>query len=631
MQNLDQRKITFYIIFALVALVFLIRLFVLQVVNTREVEAGRLEEIVYPSRGLIYDRYGELMVYNDAIYDLMIYPRQARNIDTLGLCRIVGIEKEEFISRVYAIVHDSLHYKSTKPYVLEKELSDKMYATVQENLYHYPCLTIQTRTDRKYNHASGAHLLGFIREVSDQDISRSKNYYLRGEAIGKTGLERSYEDTLRGHKGVSYFIQDVAGTKKGSFKDGKYDVAAVPGTDLHLSISVKLQNYGEELMQNKVGSIVAIEPETGEILAMISSPGYDPNLLIGREKNKNYAVLNDDPAKVLYNRPLDAMYPPGSIFKSMQALIAQQEGLLFPDTRYPCYRGYPVMGGKPGCHSHPSPLDLIQSVAYSCNSYYCYVFRSIVDQQKYPNIEDGYRNWYEKIRQFGVGQKLGVDLPFENGGILRSVDYYNKVYGKGAWKSSNLISLAIGQGELGITPMQMANVVSIIANRGYYCIPHAVKNIGNNGDIDSKYHEQHKVAIERQYFDYVIEGMYQVVQSGTAANCKIPGIPYCGKTGTAQNPHGKDHSVFVAFAPRDNPKIAIAVVVENAGFGSDWAAPIASLLIEKYLTDSISRHSMDERMKKGNLMPAVYLRNRQKENARASVQDSLKDIDNRRR
>ncbi len=618
MQNLDQRKITFYVIFLLVAFIFLIRLFFLQVVNTRVVEAGRLEETIYPSRGLIYDRYGELMVYNDAIYDLMIYPRQAKNIDTINLCEILGINKSEFVARITAIVHDTLHYKSTKPYVLEKELSERMYATLQENRYRFSCLTIQTRTDRKYHHASGAHLLGFIREVSEQDILNSKNSYLKGEAIGKSGLEKSYQDTLRGRKGMSFFIQDVAGTKKGAYKEGKNDIPAIPGIDLYLSISVKLQNYGEELMQNKVGSIVAIEPETGEILAMISSPGYDPNLLIGREKNKNYAVLNDDPAKVLYNRPLDATYPPGSIFKSMQALIGQQEGVLFEDTRYPCNRGYPVMGGKPGCHSHPSPLNLIQSVAYSCNSYYCYVFRSIVDEKRFNNIEDGYRNWYNKIKQFGVGQKLGVDLPFENAGILRSVEYYDKVYGKRSWKSSNLISLAIGQGELGITPMQMANVVCIIANRGHYFIPHAVKKIGESGDIENKFKETHRVAVENKYFEYVIEGMYQVVQNGTASNCKIPGVPYCAKTGTAQNPHGKDHSVFVAFAPRDNPKIAIACVVENAGFGADWAGPIASLMIEKYLTDSVSRMSMDDRMKKGNLMPEVYYRDRRKENAKES-------------
>ncbi len=619
MQNLDRRKITFYIIFVLVALVFLTRLFFLQVVNTREVEAGRLEEVSYPSRGLIYDRYGELMVYNDAIYDLMIYPRQAKKIDTLKLCEIIGIDKIEFISRVTAIVKDSLHYKSTKPYVLEKELSGKMYATLQENLYRFNCLIIQSRTDRKYNHTSAGHLLGFIREVSDQDIAK-RPLYIRGEAIGKSGLEKSYEDTLRGKNGMKYFIQDVAGTKKGSFKDGKLDYDATPGTDLYLGISIKLQDYGEALMRNKVGSIVAIEPETGEILAMISSPGYDPNLLIGREKNKNYAMLNDDPAKVLYNRPLDAMYPPGSIFKSMQALIGQQEGVLFPSTRYPCNRGYPVMGGKPGCHAHPSPLDLVQSVAYSCNSYYCYVFRSIVDEKKFSSVEDGYRNWYNKIRQFGVGQKLGVDLPFENGGILRSVDYFNKVYGQGSWKSSNLISLAIGQGELGITPMQMANVVCIIANRGYYCVPHAVRKIGGEAGIEAKYKDHHQVEIEKPYFEYVIEGMYQVVENGTASNCKIPGIPYCAKTGTAQNPHGKDHSIFVAFAPRDNPKIAIACVVENAGFGADWAGPIASLMIEKYLTDSVSRKSMDEKMKQGNLMPAVYYRDRIKEKAKESQQ-----------
>lgn len=608
MQNLEQRKITFYLLFGLLGAVFLIRLFYLQVLNKKEVEAGRLEEIVYPSRGLIYDRTNELMVYNDAIYDLLIYPRQAKNIDTLKLCEILQIDKKEFRTRIEKIITDTLHFRSTKPYILEKELPEKMYAVIQENLYRFPCLTILVRTDRKYVKPSGAHLLGYIREVSDKEIANSKNYYLRGEIIGKSGIEKSYEDTLRGRKGVQYFIQDVAGNKKGSFKEGKFDIPASPGTDLYLSISAKLQEYGEKLMQNKVGSVVAIEPQTGEILALISSPGYDPNLLIGREKNAHYADLNADPRNVLFNRPLDATYPPGSIFKSMQALIAQQEGILFPETTYPCYRGYPVMGGKPACHSHPSPLNLMQSVAYSCNSYYCYVFRSIVDQSKFKTVEDGYKNWYEKIRKFSIGQRLGVDLPFENSGILRSADYYNKVYGKGAWKSSTIISLSIGQGELGITPLQMANVVSTIANRGFYIVPHVVKKVGEGGDIPAKFKEEHSVGVEKRFFDVVVEGMYQVVENGTASNCKIPNIPYCGKTGTAQNPHGKDHSVFVAFAPRENPRIAIAVVVENAGFGADWAAPIASLMIEKYLTDTITRPAMEERMFKGNLLPPVYLK-----------------------
>jgi len=603
MNNYEDRKLIFQILFITISLVFIVRLLFLQVVQSRVQDAGLFEEVLYPSRGLVYDRYGELLVYNDALYDLMIVPRQAKGIDTLRLCKILGIDKAEFIYRVKRI-RRSKNFDKYKPYAIEKDLSEQMYGELQENIFRFNGLFIQTRTDRKYPKRSGAHLLGYIREVTDNEIEKSKGYYLSGDNIGKSGLERSYEDDLRGKRGVKFWLVDVFHRKQGSYKNGSNDTPAIAGKDLTTSLAAKLQEYGELLMQNKVGSVVAIEPKTGEVLALISSPTYDPNLLLGRHKSTNYVTLERDPLKPLFIRPLGAKYPPGSIFKIIQALIGQQEGVLNTTTSYSCNRGINIGSLHVGCHPHGSPLNLIQSVQHSCNAYYVQVFRSIIDQDKFPKTEEGYLNWRNKVASFGIGQKLGIDLPYELGGNLPSNTFYNKVYGKDRWKSSTIISLSIGQGELGITPLQMANVVSIIANKGYYYAPHLVKAIGKEMELKDEYKIKHEVPIAREYFDVITEGMYNVVQGGTGYVARINGIDVCGKTGTAQNPHGKDHSVFFAFAPKDNPKIAIAVVVENAGFGAEWAAPISSLMIEKYLRpdSTCSRPALEKRILEGNLL-----------------------------
>ncbi len=472
----------------------------------------------------------------------------------------------------------------------------------RKSLYKFPGFYVEARTLRKYPKPIAAHLFGYIGEV-DTSITRKDPYYKDGDYIGKSGIEKSYEENLRGSRGIRRVMVDVFNREKGSFQNGKYDTASVAGDNLTLSLDGDLQLYGEELMMNKVGSIVALEPSTGEILCMVSSPAYDPNLLVGRTRTKNYVALLKDPYKPLFNRSQMATYPPGSTFKLVMALLAQQEQTLFPETRYPCYGGYPPGGGRPKCHNHPSPLDLKSSISQSCNSYYSYVFRSVIDNKKYSSTQDAFAAWKSNIEKFGIGIRLPADLPNVLRGSVPTIPYYDKYFGKGQWRSSTIISLGIGQGELGITPLQNANIIAGIANRGYYYTPHVVKAIGEQMYLPEEFRIQHSFGIDRKYFGVVVDGMESVVESGTAAATRIKGIVVCGKTGTAQNPHGKDHSVFVAFAPKDNPKIAIAVTVENSGFGSQWAAPIASLLIEKYLTDTITRPEMDKRMREGVILP----------------------------
>jgi penicillin-binding protein 2 len=556
----------------------------------------------YPSRGLIYDRKGKLLVYNEPVYDLMITPRQAKNLDTLLLCSLIGISKEEYIEKY----NKAKAYSPYKASLFEKQLSVETYATLQESLYKFPGFYVEARTLRKYPKPIAAHLFGYIGEV-DTSITRTNPYYKDGDYIGKSGIEKSYEDHLRGRRGVRRVMVDVFNREKGRFQNGKYDTASVAGDNLKLSIDGDLQLYGEELLKNKVGSIVAIEPATGEILCMVSSPAYDPNLLVGRSRTKNYVALLKDPYKPLFNRSQMATYPPGSTFKLVMALLAQQEQTLNPETRYPCYGGYPPGGGKPKCHPHASPLDLKGSIAQSCNSYYSYVFRSVIDNKKYKSTQEAFAAWKKNIEKFGIGIRLHADLPNVLKGSVPTIPYYDKYFGKGQWRSSTIISLGIGQGELGITPLQNANIIAGIANRGYYYTPHVVKAIGDEMYLPKEFREKHSLGIDKKYFDIVVDGMESVVESGTAASTRIKGIVVCGKTGTAQNPHGKDHSMYVAFAPKYNPKIAIAVSVENAGFGSQWAAPIAALLIEKYLTDSISRHDLDKRMREGVTLPKIEL------------------------
>ncbi len=600
-----RKSVIIFIILA-VGLIYLLRLFYLQVVDTSYMVSARsnvLRNVIdYPARGLIYDRKGNLLVYNEPVYDLMIIPKQAKKVDSVELCSLIGITPEEYSIKY----RKAKAYSPVKPSLFEKQLSVETYATLQEKLYKFPGFYVQPRTLRKYPDPVAAHLFGYIGEV-DTTTTRKNPYYKEGDYIGKSGIELSYEEYLRGRRGVRVMMVDVFNREKGSFQNGQYDTVAIAGENLTISIDAAIQMMGEELMANKVGSIVAIEPESGEILCMVSAPSYDPNLLVGRARTKNYARMLQDPYKPLFNRSQMALYPPGSTFKVVMALIAEQEQLLFPSTRYPCAHGYPPMGGKPKCHAHPSPLDLKESITQSCNSYYSYVFRSVIDSKRFPSVEASFTDWRARIALFGIGVKLDSDLPNILKGSVPTIEYYNKYFGKGSWKSSTIISLGIGQGELGITPLQNANILAAVANRGWYYSPHVIKAIGEKKYLPNRFKVKHSLGIDVRYFESVIDGMEGVVDHGTAATSKIKGITMCGKTGTAQNPHGKDHSVFVAFAPKDHPKIAIAVTVENAGWGGSYAAPIASLLVEKYLTDSISRPEILQRMKEAVILPEVKL------------------------
>lgn len=605
--NNQNRRYILLVIFISVAVIYIIRLAQLQLLDEsyiRSAQANVLQEqTIYPARGLVYDRNGELLVYNDAIYDLSVIPEQVKNLDTATFCRTLGITKEVFLAR-FTKIKRSVGYAPYRPALFERQLTIPIYAAFQERLYDFPGFFVDVRTDRKYRHSNASHIMGYISEVTDRDIEKSDGYYRMGDFIGKSGVERSYEEVLRGKKGVRYILVDSKNRTQGRYKEGQFDTPAVSGKNIVLSIDQKLQELGEQLMQNKIGSVVAIEPSTGEILSMVSSPGYDPNLFVGRDRGNNYMKLLRDPLKPLFNRPLAAPYPPGSIFKVIMALVGQQEKVLYPTTTYGCAGGFHLGGLKVGCHPHRSPLALRDAVAVSCNAYFCQVYRTVIDNKSYPRVEDAYKQWYKHISSFGIGQQLGVDIFGEGKGFLPPTTYYDKIYGRYHWKSSTTISLGIGQGELGITPLQMANATAAVANRGYWVTPHIVKKIDGAKNANTALSQKHWTTIDTGYFPVIIDGMQDVMERGTGTIARIPGIVICGKTGTAQNPHGKDHSIFFAFAPRENPKIAIAVVVENAGFGATWAAPIASLMIEQYLTGKHdTRAYLLERILKGNLMP----------------------------
>ncbi len=602
--NYSDRKYVIIAIFVSIILIFIARLFYIQIIDDQYKLTARNQAFRYitdyPARGNIFDRKGKRLVYNQAAYDLMVIPRQIKKIDTLDFCKTMGMDVETFKKKMLkAILPPN---SSRKPSVFEKEISIEHSAVLQEKLYKFSGFFLQPRTLRKYPQPIAAHLLGYVGEVSKK-ITDTSYYYKDGDYIGISGIEKSYENILRGKKGVRIVMVDVHNHEQGSYMKGIYDTSAVAGENLVCTIDAELQEYGERLMQNKIGSVVAIEPSTGEVLAFISSPAYDPKLMVGSMLPKNYKALQKDSLKPLFNRALMASYPPGSIFKLINGLVALQEGMLIPETMYPCLGGYSVMGGKPKCHPHSSPRDLVGAISTSCNSYFCYVFRSIIDAKKFGTTRHGYEIWRNHVLSFGLGKQLGSDLPYELKGNIPSVNYYKKkFFGERDFKSSTIVSLSIGQGELGIIPLQMANVMCIIANRGYYYTPHIIRSIGNQSVNNSKFKTKHITTINAKYYEPVVEGMTRVMESGTGALLKIDNIPFCGKTGTVQNPHGKDHSVFVAFAPKDNPKIAISVVVENSGFGATWAGPIASLMIEKYLTDTIRRPEMEKKMLEADLI-----------------------------
>jgi penicillin-binding protein 2 len=594
----DKRNI-FAVVILLVFLVILIRLFLLQVVDhSYRLSASNniLRQVTqYPARGLIYDRNGELLVYNQATYDLMVIPRQVQVFDTIELCSILGITRDQLEINLL----EAKRHSSFRPSILLKQLSAQDYAVLQEKLFKYPGFYVQPRTLRAYPKSIASHILGYVGEVDDKVI-RNNPYYRMGDYIGISGIERSYETELRGQKGVNVYVVDVHNRIKGSYADGRYDTTAILGKNVTCTIDANLQEYGERLMQNKIGGIVAIEPSSGEVLAMITSPNYDPNLLVGRPRTGNFRELETDTLKPLFNRALMALYPPGSTFKVVNALIGLQEGIVRPQTRYYCDGAYRVGRGV-GCHHHPSPSDLVQSIQVSCNTYFCNVFRNIIDKYGTGGVERGFTTWKNHVESFGYGKKLNIDQPNELAGIVPSIEFYDRYFRKGGWNSLTIISLAIGQGELGTTPLQMANMATAIANHGFYFTPHLVKSIEGEADIEPRFKLKHYTTIDSLWYNYIIEGMDLAVNGepgsgSTARIAAIPGITVCGKTGTSQNPHGKDHSVFIAFAPKDDPQIAIAVYVENAGFGATWAAPIASLMIEKYLTNKVKRIWLEQRI-----------------------------------
>ena len=603
--HLGDRKFIIGGFFVLVIIVYIGRLFYLQIIDKSYETSAKNNAfqvlIDYPQRGVVYDRKGKFLVKNEPSYDLMVTPKLVKGCDTMALCEVLEITKDEFLKRIKkaCLAPNSPRKQS----VFEKQMSVQRYAILQEKLYRFTGFYVQARSVRKYPKPIAAHLLGYVGEVSKEKAAKDP-YYIEGDYIGISGMEKSYEEELRGVKGKRIIIKDVHNKEVGSYMNGKYDTAAVMGKSLYSTIDIELQEYGERLMKGKKGAIVALEPSTGEIIAIISAPSYDPNLFVGgKERAKNYPILMNDSTLPLFNRALTAMYPPGSTFKLIDALIGQDEGVITRGTMYHCSGGYPPMGNKPKCHGRHT-LDLVNAIAQSCNSYFSYVFHDITSQSKFPKYVDGFNNWRNKVMTFGPGTHLGTDLPYDKPGNVPSSGYYDKVFGKGRWFGNTIVSLGIGQAELTLVPLQMANVVATIANRGYYYIPHCIKGIGTQKAIDKKYREKHLVAVQKEeYYLNVIDGMQKAFEpGGTAYASRIPGVVACGKTGTAENPHGKSHAVFMAFAPRENPKIVIACLIENAGFGGTWSAPIVSLMMEKYLTGKVTRLELEKKMEAVDLI-----------------------------
>ncbi len=588
------------------------RLFVIQIVDTSyKIDASNnsmVYQTIYPTRGIIHDRNGKILVGNKMTYDLLVTPKEVEAFDTLTLCNVLGISPEFVREKMdeYHRYRTRIGYRSV---VMLKQIPPETYLKFAEVAYRFPGFRGQARSIREYPFNAGGNLLGYVSEVDKAYIESHKGEYASGDYAGKTGIEAAREKELRGEKGYAIFLRNSRNKIESRYRDGEMDKEAIPGNDITTTIDADLQKYGQMLMQNKVGSLVAIEPSSGEILTLVSSPGIDVDVLA--DFGSHYNEILNDPYKPMFNRAVQAPYPPGSVFKLVNGLIGLQEGVLTPETKYPCSMGYYFGRNRLGCHDHRSPLDLEESIMMSCNAYYCYVLRSILENGKYGSIAEALDKWNEYVKSFGFGRKLGSDFPAELGGTIPDAAYYDKVYGKNAWKATNIISLSIGQGEIGCTPLHLANLCATIANRGYFYIPHIVKD-SEHVSIDSKFRQRQYTMVDTSYFPVVVEGMYRAVNSGygsgaTASVAAVEGLDICGKTGTAQNPRGDDNSVFICFAPKDNPKIAVAAYIEHGSFGARWAAPIASLLVEKYLTGEISpqRGYLETRVLEGNLMDKV--------------------------
>ena len=594
------RQIYIKALIVLVGLVFVVRLGVLQIFETKKyqtiAEQQALRNItIYPARGLVYDRNGKLLVYNDVVYDLMVVPKAVKELDTADFCRSLGIEREEFEARM----NNAKKWSPYSPSPFMKQISKNDYAKWQNVLYRFPGFFVQTRTLRLYPQPIAAHVLGYVGEVDENGMKKNEKLQM-GDYVGKSGLEKTYEEVLCGKKGHKKVHVDVHGLETGSYRNGAFDTLPEAGQNLYSTIDADLQAYAEELMANKRGCVVAIEPSTGEVLALVSAPSYDPNLLVGRVRGENYMNLLRDISKPLYNRALQGQYPPGSIFKVAQAMIALDLGVITPNSGFTCDKSLV------GCHNHPSARSVQEAIKMSCNPYFYQVYRRIIQQGRYKSIykdsQYGLTVWRDYMLKFGFGRALDIDLPSVATGRIPDTGYYNKWYGREKWAFSTIYSNSIGQGEVEVVPLQMANLACIVANRGYYYIPHLVRYYGEDSTRVEKYYERQETGVEKEYFDIAARGMYDVVHGagGTGHRADVPGIAVCGKTGTAEN-YGNDHSVFISFAPMEDPKIAMAVYVENAqGGGGTWAAPISGLIIEKYLKGKVEREGVEKMYKEIN-------------------------------
>lgn len=592
-------------IFIVISFLFVAKLFYIQVLDNtyKKSAAGNVirYDIQYPGRGLLFDRNKKLMAFNEASYDLMVVPREVpHNIDSILLCNLLQITPEEYSKRM----KKAKIYSNYKESVFAKKIDAITFAKLQEMLYKFQGFFERARSSRIYPTNTAAHVLGYLGEVNDNIIAQD-NYYISGDFIGTSGVEKSFEKELRGKKGMELVLVDVHNKEQGKFNDGEYDTLAIAGSNIMMTIDADLQQYGEELLQNKIGSIVAIEPSTGEILALVSSTTYNPNELTGSNRAVNFSKLNKDKNKPLFNRALLGQYAPGSTFKLINGLIALEENVLDQDAIFYCQGGYRYgKDKKMGCHKHDPPVNLHQAVAISCNSYFCDTYQKLF--HKYKDADIAYDVWNKHVSSFGIGQWMNNDFSSGSKGFLPTVEYFDKVYGKKHWNVNTILSLSIGQGELLLTPIQLANITAIIANRGYYYTPHIVKMIDNKIVSNENFTKKKFTSISPTHFIPIIDGMEMVLSSdhGTARYYKVENISICGKTGTAQNNsgNGKDHSIFIAFAPKDKPKIAIAVIVENGGWGATWAAPMATLMIEKYLTKETTNKNSEEFILKGNLI-----------------------------
>lgn len=574
-----------------VVIIYLIRLFSLQLMSddykkNADSNAFR-KEIQYPSRGLILDRKGRLLVYNESSYNIMVVMNDQRGIDTLDFCQTVGITKDFYIKRMDEI-KSKISYSRYTPQLFMSQIPAEEFSVFREKLFRFKGFSVEKRSVRHYTTGLGAHLLGDVGEVNDKDIAND-DYYQSGDFIGKLGVERSYEKELRGEKGMRIMLRDVHGRTQGHYQNGKYDKAPVPGKDVTLSIDLDLQALAERLLEGKLGAIVAIEPSTGQILCMASSPTYDPRLTVGRNRGKYHQQLSRDPMRPLLNRAIMGTYPPGSTFKITQALMGLQEGSITPEIAFPCHHGFNYKGLHLGCHGHASPINLVPAIGTSCNAYFCWnLYRMFSNKRKYGSVQNAMNCWKDHMVDMGFGCKLGIDLPGESRGMIPNANYYDDHYRK-SWNALTVISISIGQGEVTATPLQIANLAATVANRGHYYVPHIVRSI-RGGQIDSLYTHPHHTTINPRWYNYAVAGMRKAVLSGTCHAANIPGIDVCGKTGTAQN-RGHDHSAFMGFAPMNSPRIAVVAYIENGGFGAVYGVPIGALIMEQYLNGSLSPSS----------------------------------------